>query len=232
MTGVTAASADPADYVLTPLVVAGERELDMTFGSADGPGARTSAGSVALAYSPTGFWASEVYAHFARSPSAGTGFDGVEWENRFQLTEPGRYAVDWGWVASLEKPHLSGEGWYATVGPLLQGSVWQLLQWNFNPLLTRNWNAPAAGSTDLSYQLQLKYRYRPSFEFGLQGFGDLGPWYHWSSLDAQSHRMGPAVFGRWPLGGRQVLLYNAGWLLGLDPGAPHSTLRAQIEFEF
>jgi len=80
--------------------------------------------------------------------------------------------------------------------------------------------------------MQVKYRYRQAFEFGAQGFGDLGPWGHWSPLQQQTHRFGPAVFGRVPLGGRLVLNYNAAWLFGLVSGAPSDTVRAQVEIEF
>jgi len=101
-------------------------------------------------------------------------------------TEPGEYPVDWGLVAELEKPQDASEGWHTTVGPLIQGTLADRLQWNFNPLLSRYWKGETPGTTDLAYQLQLKYRYRPTFEFGIQGFGQLGPWYHWSALDAQT----------------------------------------------
>ena len=106
------------------------------------------------------------------------------------------------------------------------------MQFYSNLLLTRYSISATPATTDLVYQLQLKYRYQASFEFGIQGFGTLGPWYHWSALDAQSHRLGPAIFGRWALGGRQALYYNAAWLFGLTSGAASNTLRAQIEFEF
>jgi hypothetical protein len=228
----TAHAAEPSDYVLLPGVVYGERAIDTKMGSFSGPGPRDSAGSVALEYSPTSYWVTELYDAYARSGAAGTKFDAIEWENRFQLTDPGQYAVDWGSVIEVEKPHAAGSGWNVTLGPLMQGEIADRFQWNFNPLLSRNLAGPAGAATLLAYQAQLKYRYRQSFEFGAQGFGDLGPWYHWSGLEQQTHRLGPAIFGKVPLGGRRVLLYNAGWLFGLVPGAPSDTVRAQIELEF
>ena len=230
--GSSARAAEPSDYVLMPGVVYGERAIDMKFGSFSGPGPRDSAGSVAGEYSPTNWWVTELYADFASDSLAASRFDGIEWENRFQLTEPGEYAIDWGSVIELEKPHAAGSGWNLTLGPLLQGQLADRIQWNFNPLLSRNLGGPAGAATDVAYQLQLKYRLRQTFEYGLQGFGDLGPWYHWSPLQQQTHRLGPAVFGRIALGGRRSLYYNAGWLFGLVPGAPSDTVRAQLEYEF
>jgi len=225
-------AAEPSDYVLMPKVVYGERAIDIKAGSFSGPGPRNSAGSVALEYSPTTYWVTELYTAFARSGGTGTRFDAIERENRFQLTEPGEYAIDWGSVIEVEKPHESGSGWNLTLGPLMQGQLADRFQWNFNPLLSRNLAGPSGASTNMAYQVQLKYRYQQSFEFGAQGFGDLGPWYHWSALEQQTHRLGPAIFGRVPLGGRRVVYYNAAWLFGLVPGASSDTVRAQIELEF
>ena len=228
----TARAAEPSDYVLMPQVVYGEREIDLKAGSFSGPGPRASAGSIALGLSPTTYWLTELYTAFARSGGAGTRFDAIEWENRFQLTDPGEYAIDWGSVIEVEKPHAAGSGGNLTLGPLMQGEMADRFQWNFNPLLSRNLAGPAGAATQLGYQMQLKYRYRKSFEFGVQGFGDLGPWYHWAALEQQTHRLGPAIFGKVPLAGRRVLAYNAGWLFGLVPGAPSDTVRAQVEIEF
>jgi hypothetical protein len=245
-------AVEPADYVLTPGVVYGERAIDTKIGTASGPGPRDSAGSVAFEYSPTSWWVTELYAEYARAGGTGTQFDGIEWENRFQLSEPGEYAVDWGGVVEVEKPHQAGSGWNLTLGPLIQGALADRIQWNINPLLSRNLGGPSGAATQtninsllpsnlgrpngaatqMGYQMQVKYRYREAFEFGAQGFGDLGPFYHWSPLQQQTHRFGPAVFGRIPIEGRRVLYYNAGYLFGLVSHAPSDTVRAQVELEF
>jgi len=169
-----ARAAEPSDYVLAPNVVYGEREIDLKAGSFSGPGPRDSAGSVALGLSPTTYWLTELYAAYARPRGAGTRFDAIEWENRFQLTDPGQYAIDWVAWSRWKKPHEAGSGWNLTLGPLMQGELADRFEWNFNPLLSRNLAGPAGARTNLAYQAQLKYRHRKSFEFGVQGFGDLG----------------------------------------------------------
>ncbi len=238
-----ARAAEPNDYILVPTVVYGERAVEIKAGSFSGPGPRDSATALSFEYSPTAWWVTEVYVTYARSGGTGTRFDGFESENRFQLTEPGEYAIDWGGVVEVEKPHAAGSGWNLRVGPLMQGEFANRFQWNFNPLLSRNLGGPAQpitplldgptrAATQLGYQVQVQYRYRESLGFGVQGFGDLGPWAHWTPLEQQTHRFGPAVIGRIGLGGRRSLYYNAAWLFGLVPGAPSDTVRAQIEFEF
>jgi hypothetical protein len=232
MAWIGSAQAEPSDYVLTPLVVQGERAIELKFGDAGSRVPRESVGSVSLEYSPTGFWTTEAYLQFAHSRDQGTRYDAVEWENRFQLTEAGEYAVDWGLAVELEKPFDRAEGWKLRLGPLLQGTVGSRWQWNFNPLLANNWSGADAAATHFNYQAQFKYRYQPTFQFGLQGFGDTGRWYHWSQFNAQFHNIGPAVFGRYPLAGRRSIYYNAGWLFGYTSVTPRNTLRAQLEFEF
>jgi len=229
---VGAAHAEASDYVLTPLVVQGERAIELKLGDAGGRLPRESVGSVSLEYSPTGFWTTEAYLQYAHSRDLGTHYDAVEWENRFQLTEPGEYALDWGLAAELEKPGDRAEGWNVRLGPLIQGTVGVRWQWNFNPLLAANWSGATASTIHFNYQAQFKYRYQPTFEFGLQGFGDTGPWYHWAQFNSQFQNLGPAIFGHYPLGGRRSIYYNAGWLFGYTQATPRNTLRAQLEFEF
>jgi len=85
---------------------------------------------------------------------------------------------------------------------------------------------------ELGYQWQIKYRWRPKFEFGAQGFGEVGKWNDWSPGREQEHILGPAIFGKLALGGRNVLRYNGALLFKASSAAPDHTLRAQLEYEF
>jgi hypothetical protein len=84
----------------------------------------------------------------------------------------------------------------------------------------------------VSYQYQVKYRWQPKLEFGLQGFGDFGSPNHWDAVTEASHRMGPAIFGKFDCGNRRAIRYNAAWLVGTSSNAPNNNLRAQVEYEF
>jgi hypothetical protein len=103
---------------------------------------------------------------------------------------------------------------------------------NFNVLFQRNYHAEEANPMQLGYQWQAKYRYKPMFEFGAQGFGELGKWNHFAPRDEQSHRLGPAVFGKIALGGRKAIRYNAAYLIDAGDTRHNKTLRAQLEYEF
>jgi hypothetical protein len=223
-----AAGADPDDYVATPAVESGEREIELRLGTAtEDP--RHSAASLAFGYGVTPWWATEIYGKWNRSDA--TRFDAFEWENRLQLTEAGQYFADFGLLVELERPHDRAEGYELRLGPLLQKDLGPV-QANVNVLVGRRYRSSEPQVTELGYQWQIKYRWRPAFEFGAQGFGDIGPWNHWAAAHEQSHVLGPAIFGKVGLGGRQAVKYDAALLFKVSSAAPGRTLRAQIEYEF
>ena len=224
--------ADPDDYVSTPAVEYGERELELRYGTATDPGgSRRDAGSIAFGYGATPWWFTEVYAKFQRAGGGSTHYDAVEWENKFQLTEPGEYPVDMGLLVEIEAPHDRAEGYELKLGPLFQKDF-GLVQVNANAFLAHHVRSSEPGATDLSYQWQAKYRWREALEFGAQGFGEVGKWDNWDPAHEQKHIAGPALFGKVGVGGRQVINWNAGLLFKLSNAAPDRTFRAQLEVEF
>ena len=228
------AVAAPSDYVVLPQSAYGEREIDFKAGSASrDDGGDDQAASIAFGYGVSDQWFTEFYVKYERSSGEAVRFDAIEWENRIQFTEQGRYPVDLGLYTELEVPRDRSEGYEVRVGLLAQTEVdrWQL---NGNLLLARQYRAAGDDPHDaeLGYQWQAKYRWLPKFEFGLQGFGEVGKWNHWAPRDEQNHRMGPAVFGKFALGGRQAIRYNAAWLVGTSKAASDRTLRMQVEYEF
>lgn len=227
------AVAGPSDYVITPIVEEGEREIDFKAGTAKLPdGDRESKYSMGLGLGVNHWWFTEVYAIWHKEPGERHDFDAWEWENRFQLTETGKYPLDIGVLFEIERPKDRSEGYEYRWGPLLQADVTPRVQANLNLLFEKHIRASEPSKAELGYQWQVKYRWRPAFEFGLQGFGDVGPWDDWEPKSEQPHIAGPAVFGRIGLGGRQAVKYNAGLLFGLTDGAPRQTFRLQAEFEF
>jgi hypothetical protein len=177
------------------------------------------------------WWFTEVYGVYAGETGRGTRYEAVEWENIFQLTETGKYPVDVGFLAEVERPRDHEQGWELRYGPLFQTEFGRV-QLNGNALWERHVRAATPSDTALLYEWQAKYRWQPALEVGFQGFGELGKWDHWAHSSEQSHRLGPAVFGRIPLGGRQALRYDAAYLVAASSAAPDHTLRLRLEFEF
>jgi hypothetical protein len=75
-------------------------------------------------------------------------------------------------------------------------------------------------------------RWQQTLEFGAQGLGDLGRWNHFSPTSEQGHRLGPALFGKWHLGGADAIVWNAALLFGATSGSLNRNFRLQVEYEF
>jgi hypothetical protein len=231
-----ASIAGPADYVYVPSVEYGEREIDFKAGTwklKDEP-VRQSLASLGFGYGATQWWFTEAYLKCEKISGERARYDAFEWENKFQLTEPNQYVVDVGLITEIEIPREHRvEGYELRLGPLFQGDAGPI-RWNANLLFERilrgRYDTPRV--TEMGYQLQAKYALAPGFEVGAQAFGEMGKWNHWDPSDRQDHRVGPAVFGKVKLEGRETIHYNAAWLLGASSAAPRNTLRLQAEYEF
>jgi len=227
-----AALAGPADYVHAPTVEYGEREIELKAGRASfGDGSHEQAAKIGFGLGAQPRWFTELYVGLEGGSGQSTKYEAVEWENIFQLTERGRYPFEAGVLLEIERPRDHAEGWELRYGPLLQTELGRV-QLNGNLLFEQHAAAEESGQTELSYEWQAKYRWRPVFEFGVQGFGGVGPWDHWDPAGAQSHELGPAIFGKLPIAGRQALRYDAAYLVGTSAGAADRTLRLRLECEF
>jgi len=226
--------ANTAAYVYTPIVEQGEREIDFKAGAAS-PLAGDSAqgGSIGFGYGAAENWFTEVY--LKKERGGNTDINLAEWENKFQLTETGKYPLEIGFITELEAPLSDNAPWELNIGPLFQTEFGRF-QLNGNLLFKHAFGmADENGvpyTTNFNYQWQAKYRWQAVLEFGMQGFGGMGKWNAWSDSANQDHRAGPAVFGKIALGNRRAIKYNAAWLLGTSNAAPNHTIRMQIEYEF
>jgi len=228
------AFASPADYVYTPIVEYGEKEIDFKYGTArQKDGSLADAASVGFGYGAKEYWFTEIYLKQERTGNQIANL--AEWENKFQLTETGKYPLDLGLITELEAPLSNHTPWEFKFGPLFQTESGKL-QLNGNLLFERAFGqADESGvpyTTIFSYQWQAKYRWKQELEYGLQGMGELGKWNDWNKQADQIHNVGPAVFGRFVLGKQQAIRYNAAWLFGTSEAAPKHTFRLQAEYEY
>ena len=224
--------AAPNEYVITPIVEQGEKEIDFKWGSEKRKDLSSgTATSLGFGLGVNSWWFTELYGKWKREPGQSSGFDAVEWENRFQLTPTGKYPVDVGVLLEIERPKDRAEGYEMTYGPLLQAE-WGAVQGNLNLLWQKHVRASEPFETELHYQVQLKYRASEQFEWGAQGFGNFGRWDHWAPSSEQEHKFGPAIFGKIKVGPKQAFKYNAAILFGTNDASPKTTLRLQTEYEF
>jgi len=225
--------SEPSDYLYSPRVEEGEREIDTKFGMQNPKNSqdnKLSGASIGFGYGVNSWWFTEIYGKNSWDGNTSE-FDAIEWENKFQLTETGKYPVDLGFLIELERPQNRAEGYEAKYGFLLQ-SEWAKWQFNLNLLIKGHYLGTENQGTYLGYQGQVKYRYQPTLEFGVQAYSWLGQLNNWDPNQQQETSVGPAVFGKIKLGKKEAIVYNMSYLFGTTAASPNNTIRLQLEYEF
>jgi hypothetical protein len=221
-----------ADSVTGVDIEQGEREIEFKFGRLDQRRqGRESEAAIAFGYGVSQKWFTQLSTEYAREPGAGTQFDAIEWENRFRLTESGRFPVDIGLKTEIERARERNEGYQFTFGPLFQKEI-NKLQFNLNVLFSRYFSETPPRPTELTYQWQAKYDWRENVQYGLQGFGEFGEWDDWAPRSEQSHRFGPAVFGKISSDGSQKIEYDAAYVIEPSSRARSHGFRMKAEYKF
>jgi hypothetical protein len=229
----TTAKAGAASTVHTPIIDYREWELEFKGGfqplndQQDGEHAY----KVELAYGIAPRWKTELEVEYTRAPGQSARVEEYEFENIFQLTEHGEHWLDAGIFTELSHNRLDNEN-ALEIGPMLQKEIGQN-QLNLNLLLERRLDAADGPDdpirTEVAYQAQWKWFAHPKFQPGVQVFGKLGTL---GRLHSEELLAGPAFFGVVRLGNAKNLKYNAALLAGVTHGAPDTTFRFQLEYEF
>ena len=225
------ALADPGYYVVTAYDNEGQRTVDVrywTVKTAGEPATRWP--EVGIGYGVTSRWYTEVYASFIGTLDTATKLSTWNWQNEYLLTQ-GQLPIDVAVHVALIKDAAYSSGYAIEYGPVLQTDIGKT-QLNANLFFEHDHGDDDSRQTQLKYQWQVKHRWLSRLQFGLQGFGELGPWNHWSPRDQQSHRAGPALFGTLPGGFGNSILWQASLLLGSTyrQNGNMFSLRAQYAF--
>lgn len=231
------AIAGPASSIYSPIVDYREWELELkggmfNWGQGD-DGER--AAKLAFAYGLMPRWKVEFEAEYSQAPGNVAHVEEYEFENIFQLTEHGEHWLDAGIFAELEHNRLENTN-TLVLGPMFQKEIYRS-QINLNIHFEHRLSAlrddedggEDSARDEVKYQAQWKYNLRPGLQPGVQVFGSLGEPAH---LHSDELSVGPAFFGIVNLGNAKSLRYNAAILAGMTRGAPDTTVRFQLEYEF
>jgi hypothetical protein len=225
------ANADPGYYVVTAYDNAGLRTVDLRYWTVKSEGRpSTRWPEIGFGYGVNSRWYTEVYASFIGTLDTATRLSTVNWQNEFLLTQ-GEWPIDIAVHSALTKFSGTSDGYAIEYGPVLQTDIGRT-QLNLNVFFEHDYGDGAGGSTAMKYQWQIKHRWLPRLQFGLQGFGELGTWNHWDPADQQSHRAGPAIFGSVPVGNGTTLLYQATILLGSTYGRNGNMFSMRMQYAF
>jgi len=145
--------------------------------------------------------------------------EAYEIEAKWQLTEQGEYAVDWGVMVELEKERHEGNWELATV--LLMEKEWGRWVGAANLWAIFEWGDTRKDELESSLAVQARYRYSRSLEPALEFY---------SGQDTRG--LGPVLMGDIRVGSGKKLHWETGAIIGLDSKTPDNTWRFLMEYEF
>jgi FTR1 family protein len=219
--------------VYSPRVVKGENEIEYR-----GYHDRDSDSSIdggekqvfAIGRGFTDYWFSELYTIYAKEPGGSLKHDAIEWENLFQLTEPGQYWADFGVLVEYEHP-MHGDISELAVAPIIEKTFGPWVATG-NFFFEREIGGGASSDTVFAYAARLKYLLHPRFEPAIEAFGEPGPIGKSGSFDHQEHWIGPAVYGQVGLGAKSKLLYSGSLQFGTTQVSSDQRFILRLEYEF
>jgi len=164
-------------------------------------------------------WATEFYAIGIKDEDESISVEAYELEVKWQLTEQGEFAFDWGMVFELERE--------------VQDSVWELSgsliasrdfgRWSgiANVGLIYEWGSGIQNEIETALHVQTRYRLKETFEPAIE-----------LHMGQDTVALGPAIIGLGRLSPGKKIRWEAGIFFGLDNRSPDQTIKLYFEFEF
>ena len=224
------AQADPGYYLVTVYEDEGRTHIDYRYWTVKLDGAAEVVWpEIGIGYGVTKRWYTELFVSYIGPSFSDSKPSTVNWQNDYLLTQ-GQYDVDVALHSNLVMGQQGQDANALEIGPVFQTDVGRT-QLNANLIFEKSLASGNSAAPKLKYQWQTKYRWKSQLHFGLQGFGELGTWNHWTDAGKQSHRWGPMVSGTWALGGQQAVEYQIAFLKGsVYGGAPGEMLSLRLQY--
>lgn len=172
-----------------------------------------------LGYGFSDRWYGEVYAIGEKNPGDAIELEATELEAKWQLTEQGEYAADWGMLFELER-EFDSNAWEAAA-TLISSRQWGQWVGTANLAAVYEWGSGVQDELESELRAQMRYRWSPLFEPALELY-----------VAQDLVGIGPVLVGAWrPSAGRQ-LRWELGIIQGITDESPDQSLRFLLEYEF
>ena len=224
--------------VYSPIVETGEIELETTgVYDMDHRKDKNAAQEYknAIGYGVTDRWATELYGEFERQPKededeniklSGVKFTNLEWENRYQLTEQGKYWLDAGIYFAWEVPMREKNPGKIEGKILLEKSTQNFIH-RANLIIEKEVGGGSTEMTTAAIAWSSRYRMSEHFQPGFEYWADFGQVRDRLPYQEQTHQVGPAFYGRLT----PHIKYDVGYLFGVSRAAPQGELKWVLEYE-
>lgn len=221
LTALAQADGLSVDKIYAPYVNSLEKELEYRLSKAEG-GLQAPDGFIIQRF---GFGAAlndriALEAYFsAQGQDDADRLSGYELEARWQITEQGEYAVDWGAIVEYEHSRDSNVEEFA--GKIVALKEWGAYVATANASLIYESSQSTGDEFETALSLQARYRYRPMLEPALAFYA------------AEDYRgIGPVLVGAIRLQAANSLRWEMGTVFGLDEDSADYTFRLMLEYEF
>lgn len=172
-----------------------------------------------IGYGFTDRWFGEIYLIGERDEDQSLNLEAIELEAKWQLTEQGEYAADWGLLFELESER-NEDQWEAAV-TLLSAREWGRWVGTANLAAIYEWGGDLDNEFETELRLQGRYRLTQAFEPALELYAG-----------QDTLAVGPVITGMRRLGEARQIRWELGLILGLTDESPDQTLRLLVEYEF
>lgn len=161
----------------------------------------------------------ELYVIGAKSRLGTFDLEAWEAELKWQLTEQGEYAIDWGLLFEFED-EVHDDIREFTLGILAEKEIGR---WSgaANLMLINEWGSDINDEFETAFSLQARYRKSRAFEPGIEFYAG-----------QNAKGIGPMIQGTVNMGVRKNLHWETGAIFGLGSESPDTSFRFLIEFEF
>ena len=164
-------------------------------------------------------WAIELYAIAQRGLGESLSIDTYEFEAKWQLTEQGEFAFDWGLLFELER-EIEGNAWEMST-QLLATRDFGKTTATANLGVIYEWGERVSNEIETSLRLQMRYRWREIIEPSLE-----------IHIGQDTFAAGPNLSGTIRAAQGRKLRWELGMFRGLEGRGPGHIVKANLEFEF
>ena len=164
-------------------------------------------------------WFGEIYLIGERDEDQNLSLEALELEAKWQLTEQGEYAADWGLLFELERER--DESQWEAAATLLSAREWGRWVGTANLAAIYEWGGSLNDEFETELRLQGRYRLKQSLEPALEFYAG-----------QDTVAIGPVLTGMQRLPRARQIRWELGLILGLTDESPDQTLRLLVEYEF
>jgi len=175
--------------------------------------------SIGIGRSLSDRWAGEIYAISVKGVGESISVNAYELEAKWQLTEQGEFAFDWGLLFELERD-IEQNAWEVSTQLLAARDLGRMTVTG-NLGLIYEGGKRIENEIETTLRLQARYRLQETFEPSLE-----------VHVGQDTTAAGPLISGLFRIGQGRKLRWELGVFAGLSERSPDQIVKANLEFEF